>query len=80
MLPKLCGVARSSLVALVAALAWSPAAYGRVTKITILQRTSPAFSGASFGSAGQYETIAGLADGELDPRDPLDAIIQDIER
>jgi hypothetical protein len=78
MLPKLCGVARSSLVALVAALAWSPAAYGRVTKITILQRTSPAFSGASFGSAGQYETIAGLADGELDPRDPLDAIIQDI--
>ena len=33
----------------------------------------------SFGNAGQYEVLTGLADGVLDPRDPLNAIIQDIE-
>jgi hypothetical protein len=40
--------------------------------------TSPAFAGQSFGTAGQYETIAGRAFGELDPNDPHNTIITDI--
>src|SRR5919197_3210088 len=76
---NLAALLRPAAVALAAALAGAPPAAARVTRITILSRTSPAFSGASFGSAGRYETISGLADGELDPGDPLDAIIQDLE-
>jgi hypothetical protein len=60
-------------------LAWTDAAPARVTRIVIDTRTSPAFGGASFGTAGQYETLAGRAFGELDPHDPRNAIIQDLE-
>src|SRR5436190_1662372 len=54
-------------------------AQARVTRIVIDTKVSPAFDGASFGSAGQYETLAGRAFGELDPNDPHNAIIQDIK-
>ena len=57
----------------IAALA--SAAQARVTRIVIDTKVSPAFDGASFGSAGQYETLAGRAFGELDPNDPRNAII-----
>jgi hypothetical protein len=57
----------------------SPATQARVTKIVVDTKTSPAFDGQVFGDAGQYETLAGRAFGELDPRNPLNAIIQDIE-
>ena len=62
-----------------ALLAWAPSAEARVTKIIIDPKTSPAFGGESYGAAGQYETLAGRAFGELDPRDPHNAIIQDID-
>ena len=51
----------------------------RVTRIAIEKKVSPAFDGASFGGAGQYETLAGKAFGELDPNDPHNAVIQDIK-
>ncbi len=55
----------------------------RITKIVVDETVSPAFckgtSCASFGDAGQYEQIAGRAFGELDPADPLNKLIQDIE-
>ncbi|HEY6255879.1 MAG TPA: alpha/beta hydrolase domain-containing protein [Xanthobacteraceae bacterium] len=54
-------------------------AQARVARIVIDTQVSPAFNGASFGSAGPYETIAGRAFGELDPNDPHNAIIQDIK-
>ena len=60
-------------------LAIAPDAEARVTKIVITKRTSPAFNGAEFGNAGRYETLAGMAYGELDPRDPHNAIITDIQ-
>jgi len=63
---------------LVLSLATAPAD-ARVTKIVIEKKTSPAFDGANFGSAGQYEILAGKAYGELDPKDPHNAIIQDID-
>jgi len=50
----------------------------RVTRIVIDAKVSPAFDGARFGAAGQYETIAGRAFGELDPKDRRNAVIQDI--
>jgi Alpha/beta hydrolase domain len=54
-------------------------AQARVARIVIDTQVSPAFDGASFGSAGPYETLAGRAFGELDPDDPHNAIIQDIK-
>jgi hypothetical protein len=59
--------------------AFAATAQARVTKIVIDAQVSPAFNGASFGSAGPYETLAGRAFGELDPNDPHNAIIQDIK-
>ena len=40
---------------------------------------SPTFGGLSFGSVGQYEKLRGTAYGELDPSDPRNALITDIE-
>ena len=66
----------------VTTLAVTSPLHARITKIVIDEKVSPAFcSGAActaFGDAGQYEQIAGRAFGELDPRDPLNGIIQDI--
>src|SRR5215831_10915305 len=51
----------------------------RITEITITTTTSPAFAGQSFGQVGQYEQLDGTAFGEIDPQDPLNTVIQDIE-
>jgi hypothetical protein len=74
-----------AVLATAAALVVSQPVQARVTKITILTDTSPAFctgtppTCTSFGTAGEYEVITGLAEGVLDPSDPLNAIIQDID-
>ena len=69
--------------AFAAALIAAAPAQARVTKIVIDQTVSPAFckgdACASYGAAGQYEQIAGRAWGELDPADPLNSLIQDIQ-
>src|SRR3954451_3523997 len=51
----------------------------RVTRVVIEQRESPAYEGRSFGQAGQYETLSGHFYGELDPKDPHNAIITDLQ-
>ena len=51
----------------------------RITRIVIDQRVSPAFNGATYGSVGQYETIAGRAYGVLDPAHPRNAILHDLQ-
>ena len=61
-----------------AALVLALPAHARVTRIVVDTVTSPAFGGQSSGSAGAYETIAGRAFGELDPRHDRNQIIQDI--
>jgi hypothetical protein len=72
---------RNGATVAVAALgAWfvaAPVAEARVTKITIMS-TTPAFDGRVFGNAGAYEQVRGTAAGELDPQDPLNAVITDI--
>jgi hypothetical protein len=53
-------------------------ASARVTTLTI-NDTQPAFGGASFGSVGTYEVITGTFTDEVDPSDPHNAVIVDIE-
>jgi hypothetical protein len=52
------------------------AAGARITEIDVTTNT-PAFDGATFG-AGQYQMINGTVKGEVDPADPLNAVIVDI--
>jgi hypothetical protein len=70
---KLLAVLVPAVVALVAL-----PAEGRITDLKITKVESPAFGGTSFGSVGQYETLTGIAYGEVDPKDPRNAIITDI--
>jgi alpha/beta hydrolase family protein len=51
----------------------------RITRIVIDHRDVSAYKAQSFGEAGRYERIAGHAYGELDPQDPLNAIITDLK-
>ena len=51
----------------------------RITRIVVEHRESPAYQGRFFGETGQYERLIGHAYGELDPKDPLNAIITDIQ-
>ena len=62
-------------VAAVACMAAS--AEARITHIEITE-TEPAFGGQSFGDAGAYEHLTGKVTGELDPADPANSCIQDI--
>ncbi|HVH28486.1 MAG TPA: alpha/beta hydrolase domain-containing protein, partial [Vicinamibacterales bacterium] len=70
---------RSSWLGVMAVLVvWANPARAEVRKIVVDKKVSPAFEGQSFGAAGQYETLAGRAFGELDPNDPRNAIITDL--
>jgi len=71
---------RSIRIAGVLAVLWTfarPAA-GEIVRIEITSR-KPALNGQAFGPAGPFEEIRGIAYGEIDPRDPKNAVITDIE-
>ena len=53
-------------------------AEARITQFQITSQTV-AFGGTSFGAVGSYETIIGRASGEVDPLDPLNAVITDVQ-
>ena len=55
----------------------APASGQGITRLVITKR-QVAFGGASFGSAGAYEILAGTAYGELDPRSPDNAGIVNV--
>ena len=59
-------------------LGLSASAQARVTRIVFGAPTYP-FASTNFGLVGQYEQLDGTAYGEIDPRDPLNAVIQDID-
>jgi len=67
-----------ALAAACATFAASPA-QARITKIQITSKESPTFGGYSWPGVGQYEKIVGKAFGELDPKDPKNAIIVDLQ-
>src|SRR4029450_7368610 len=54
-------------------------AEAEITRIVITRTQSPTFEGVSFGEVGQYEKLAGRACGEVDPTDPRNAGIADIQ-
>src|SRR5882724_1615452 len=60
------------------AFAFSADSQSRVTTIVFNTRTQ-AYGGAVFGNVGPYEQLEGIATGEIDPKDPANAVIQDIE-
>ena len=62
----------------IALVGGAPDAGARVTTLTINDRQS-AFSGANFGLVGTYEVITGTFTDEVDPDDPHNAIIVDLD-
>jgi hypothetical protein len=76
--------------AITAAFAVAPlVAEARITGVTWTESRSQApsvfpsneyaFGGLSFGAVGQYEKLRGTATGELDPNDPRNKVIADIQ-
>jgi hypothetical protein len=68
---------RALLLALVIGMAGS--ANARLTEIGV-QKVEPFADGASFGEAGAYVRVSGVARGELDPADPRNRGIVNLER
>ena len=58
------------------ALAPSPS-QARIVRLTVT-KVEPAFAGQTFGNTGPYELVTAEAHGEVDPKSPANAIIQDI--
>jgi hypothetical protein len=65
------------ILAAVGALVTTPADAG-ITRVEITSR-SIAFGGYSFPGVGQFERIVGIAYGEVDPSDPKNAVITDLQ-
>ncbi len=76
-----CRLARCAWVSASVALivGSSSSVQARITRIEVSTVQSPGFEGATFGTTGPYEKLAGRVYGEIDPEDPLNAIITDIK-
>ena len=73
----------ASLVPILGALilALTPVgADAQITRLVITERDSPTFEGHVFGDVGTYEWLIGYAEGELDPADPRNAGIVNLDR
>ncbi len=70
-------VCAAGAAALAAAIGMAPPAQARITGLSYT--VSQPYGSQSFGSAGQYEELDGTATGELNPHNPLNAIITDID-
>src|SRR6188472_169183 len=69
----------ASILMVAAVIAAAVPSYAKVTKIQITTKESPTFGGYSWPGVGQYEKIVGKAFGELDPKDPKNAVIVDLQ-
>jgi hypothetical protein len=58
----------------------APIAQARVVRVDITRVESPTFEGTVFGKVGQYEKMVGVAYMEVDPLDPHNADIVNLER
>ena len=72
-------ITRTTL-AFAVAVALAPAAEARITHIVIDSVETAINGGQVFGAAGTFDRIRGRAYGELDPSDPANTIIQDLDR
>jgi hypothetical protein len=66
-------------LAAIALLIGVSGADARVTRVVVEKRESPAFGGQIFGKAGAFEVLIGRFYGEIDPKDPHNSIINDIQ-
>ena len=66
------------LVSLLAVMA-APAADARVVRI-VVERTTPYAGGQAFGDAGAFERLDGTVYMEVDPDDPLNAVVVNLDR
>ena len=71
------GTSMKRLAVLAGLLNLATPALAEVTKFEVTEDT-PAFAGRSFGEAGEYRRITGRATIALDPADPRNAVIADI--
>src|SRR6266850_3349572 len=71
-----CALSAQLAEARVTSVTWDPA---RSQAPSMFAGQSAAFGGLSFGRVGQYEKLRGTATGELDPNDPRNKVITDIE-
>ena len=60
-------------------LASARSADARIIRIDITRTESPTFGGATFGDSGQYEKLIGRAFGEIDPAEPRNRTIVDLD-
>src|SRR6202043_4242092 len=67
------------IAAFCASLLVSASAHAEVIRFEVLQ-SSPAFEGRSFGNVGAYVKITARATLAVDPADPKNAIIADIDK
>lgn len=68
------------LACLVLTLGLATRANADITRIVITSIESPTFEGVSFGEVGQYEKVRMRAFGEVDPNDPRNSVIADIQQ
>jgi hypothetical protein len=78
------GVRRSPLslaiaAAFAATVGYAATADARLVKFEVTSKESPTFGGYSWPGVGQYEKLVGMAYGELNPNDPKNSVIVDIE-
>jgi len=69
----------AALVLAAGAILTGPIAEARIVRIEITSKESPALEGRTFGNVGGYEKLMGKAYGEVDPADPRNAVITDIQ-
>src|SRR4030095_9798640 len=61
------------------ALFTASSADARITRIEITATQKPTFGGFTWPGVGQYEKIVGKAYGEVNPSDPRNAVIVDVD-
>jgi hypothetical protein len=66
-------------IAAAAAVLLAGAAEARITTLTI-EKVEPFAPGTTFGAAGAYERVVGKAKGELDPADPRNKAIVNLDK
>jgi hypothetical protein len=71
---------RTALATSLAVLALAPATRAEVSLFDVLAREQPALQGRVFGDSGTVEGITARATIALDPTDPHNAVITDIDR
>jgi alpha/beta hydrolase family protein len=73
-------MSKKGLILLALAISLAPSrSYARLVRFVVEQKR-PLAAETSFGSAGAYERLDGTAYFEVDPKDPLNAIIVNIDR